>query len=73
MSADSRRNTDVVEGAARIVQLLPREDQLAETEVADLHVVQIRVAEDVFRLRMGWSGHDHLDVAVDDAHAVQIR
>lgn len=73
MSADSRRNTDVVEGAARIVQLLPREDQLAETEVADLHVVQIRVAEDVFRLRMGWSEHDHLDVAVDDAHAVQIR
>ena len=73
MMADLRTLTDVVQRAARIIQLLLRKDQLAETEVADLHVVQVCVAEDVFRLGVEASSHDHLDVAVDDAHAVQIR
>lgn len=41
---------DVVECAARIVQLLLREDQLRETEVANLHVVQVLITQNVLRL-----------------------
>ena len=70
--ADLERCTDVVQRSARIVQLLLRKDQLAESEVADLHVVQIRVAENVLGLRVRSWRTSNLDVAVDDAHAVQV-
>ena len=64
--------TDVVQRAARVVQLLVGEHQLRQTEVADLHVVHGVLAQDVLWLTLMPTTHTHLDVTVNDPDAVKV-
>ena len=64
--------TDVVQRAARVVQPLLREHQLREAEVADLHVEQVLIAQNVLRLTLTPTTHTHLDVTVNDSDAMQV-
>ena len=61
-----------VQRAAGIIQLLVGEDELRQTEVSDLDVEQRVLAENVLRLRVSSVRQTHLDVAVDDSHAVEV-
>ena len=65
--------TDVVQRAARVVQPLLREHQLREAEVADLHIKQVLVAQNVLRLTLTPTTHTDLNVAVNDPHRVHVR
>ena len=65
--------TDVVQRAARVVQPLLREHQLREAEVADLHVEQVLIAQNVLRLTLTPTTHTDLDVTVNDPHRVHVR
>ena len=64
--------TDVVERAARIVEFFVGENEFAESEIADFDIEEGVFAENVFGLRVRSDCRAHLDVAMDDSHAVQI-
>lgn len=64
--------TDVVERAARIVEFFVGENEFAESEIADFDIEEGVFAENVFGLRVRSDRRAHLDVAMDDSHAVQI-